>query len=127
MQTCPTCYAQMPDRANFCKYCGTPLQENIESLQTIELTCSACGAKLKPRAKFCHVCGKKIEPIDVIISQTALKCSCGATLKPHAKFCHICSKPVADTTMTISPRAKIFSESKKKQERTYANKNKTRF
>jgi|GEM_PF-6830536 len=50
MQTCTTCHAQIPDKADFCYYFGTPLHENIESPQTIELTCSACGSKLKPRA-----------------------------------------------------------------------------
>jgi len=52
---------------------------------------------------------EKIEPIDLIISQTSLQCSCGATLIPHAKFWHICDKPVTDTTSTPSPPAKIFS------------------
>jgi hypothetical protein len=44
---CPRCDADIPDGANFCIECGTPLRPR----------CLQCGADVLPRAKFCAECG----------------------------------------------------------------------
>ncbi len=51
-KTCPSCKAEVSNKAKFCPECGEKL--NVKKF------CDECGAEISATAKFCPECGKKI-------------------------------------------------------------------
>lgn len=51
-RTCPSCKAEISDKAKFCPECGQKLNS--------KKFCAECGAEISATAKFCPECGKKI-------------------------------------------------------------------
>ena len=54
---CPSCGAQLPADAKFCRECGA----KIETPEAKENVCPECGAVIPEGGKFCGDCGAKIE------------------------------------------------------------------
>ena len=54
---CPSCGAQLPADAKFCRECGA----KIEVPEVKENICPECGAVIPTGGKFCGDCGAKIE------------------------------------------------------------------
>jgi len=66
---CPTCGAQNPPNARFCRKCGSQLAQpsgqpttptTIAGTGTSARVCPYCGSQLSPNAKFCPRCGARI-------------------------------------------------------------------
>ena len=51
MSSCPICSRDLPEKARFCAFCGTPLRR-----------CPACGRVYGPGAEFCGADGTTLEP-----------------------------------------------------------------
>ena len=60
---CPSCGADLAERAKFCSSCGAKVEEpEIEVVEAEAVPpCSNCGAELEPGAAFCNQCGTKVE------------------------------------------------------------------
>ena len=56
MNQCTSCGFQNADGSNFCKKCGTKLQNNV-----IQRSCFFCGKKAPQGTLFCTACGKPLE------------------------------------------------------------------
>lgn len=64
---CTKCGGEIGDKQKFCKYCGTPVEQIIVSVESTSQTgkCKGCGAMLKPGTVFCTQCGTPISADNV--------------------------------------------------------------
>ncbi|MDP3066800.1 MAG: zinc ribbon domain-containing protein [Methanobacteriaceae archaeon] len=85
---CRKCNAKIEPGFNFCKECGTPV-EDAPVKESPKVSCPNCSAELNPEDTFCTECGKKIE--------TITSCpKCYANLKPGTMFCTECGVNVPE-------------------------------
>ena len=80
--TCPSCKAEIPKGAKFCRLCGAAI-----------ILCSSCGAEIPKGAKFCRSCGKPQGPAPTAVPVCP---KCGNPLHPGKKFCGHCGASLED-------------------------------
>lgn len=80
--TCPSCKAETPKGAKFCRHCGAAIA-----------ICPSCGAEISQGAKFCRSCGKSLGTGPAAVPVCP---KCGNPLHPGKKFCVRCGATVED-------------------------------
>ena len=90
---CPTCGAEVPGNAQFCRGCGTKMEVLTPAPPApAHNTCPNCGAAVPGDSQFCRSCGTRVEFAAPASPAPARRVcpQCGSEVDPDSLFCTLC-------------------------------------
>lgn len=89
---CEDCGKRITDESHFCKFCGMPVMDMLESnnyhpaMTGTTMRCDNCGIKILEGSKFCHKCGNRVR----MNNRSRICYACGRRIETDSTFCNMC-------------------------------------